>query len=325
MDAPLVSIVTPSLNQGAFLEETIVSVLEQDYPYLEYIVVDGGSTDESVEIIRRYADRLAWWTSEPDRGQADAINKGFAHARGEYLTWLCSDDTLLPGAIARLAEVLTADPRVVIAYGDAVYTDARSRHGDRALSGEWDPPRMVSEAQVRNQQPASLYRRAGWERAGPLDETAWYYLDFQFTVQLAGAGGGRHIAEPVATYRIHPAGKSTGDPVRKAEDALRCADEFMTSELVPPELRPYARAGRAALYARAGENFYAALELGRARRAFVRAIALDPRSRRATLAPLVKSCLPRRAVRALRRRRVARLQPTRSGSGASALSRRQEL
>ena len=231
--APLVSIVTPSFNQGAFLEEAIVSVLDQDYPNLEYLVVDGGSNDGSVEVIRRHADRLAWWTSEPDAGQAAALNKAFARARGEYLGWLCSDDTLLPGAVSRLVASLERDPGLVLAYGDAVYTDARSERKHAAPSGPWDPVRMVRHAQVPNQQPATLYTRRGWEAAGPLDEEAWYYLDFQLTVRLAGAGRGIHLPEQLATYRIHPQGKSTGQPVRKAEDAVRCAERFLTSEFLP--------------------------------------------------------------------------------------------
>jgi glycosyltransferase involved in cell wall biosynthesis len=305
---PLVSIVTPSFNQAEFLEETIRSVLEQDYPTVEYLIVDGGSTDGSVEIIERYADRLAWWASEPDRGQAHALNKGFAHAHGEYVGWICSDDTLLPGALARLVAVLEADATLALAYGDAVYTDERSVRKDRALSGPWDPARMVREAQVRNQQPATLYRRSAWEAAGPLDELAWYYLDYEFTVRLAGVGSGIHIPEPLATYRIHPDGKSTGRPVLKAEDALRCADEFMTSELVPEPLRVEARAGRGALYRVAAQNFYAALELGRARRAYLHAAALAPR---AIPSSAMKSLLPRPLVRRLRARRLGPARPAR--------------
>jgi glycosyltransferase involved in cell wall biosynthesis len=301
---PLVSMVTPSFNQAAFLEETICSVLEQDYPNVEYLVVDGGSSDGSVEIIERHADRLAWWTSEPDRGQANALNKGFARARGDYVGWLCSDDTLFPGAVSRLVEVLEADPSLMVAYGDAVYTDEHSEQKDLALSGTWDPVRMVREAQVRNQQPASLYRRRGWEAAGPLNELAWYYLDYEFTVRLAGVGPGAHVPETLATYRIHGSGKSTGDPVWKAKDAIRCAESFMTSDLVPPELRPHARAGRAALHRIAAENFYAALELGAARRAYARAAALAPG---AITPKAAKTLLPRGIVRRLRERRVARL------------------
>jgi glycosyltransferase involved in cell wall biosynthesis len=301
--APLVSIVTPSLNQGAFLEEAIVSVLEQDYADLEYLVVDGGSSDGSVDVIRRHADRLDWWTSEPDRGQAAALNRAFVRARGDYLGWLCSDDTLLPGAISRLVEALENDPGAVLAYGDAVYTDARSERKHVARSGPWDPVAMMRHAQVPNQQPATLYTRRGRDAAGPLDEDAWYYLDLQFTIRLAAAGHGVHLAEPLATYRIHPQGKSTGQPLRKAEDAVRCAERFMRSELVPPELRLYAREGRAALYRIAGENFYAALDLGRARRAYLKAAMLAPRELEP--ARLAKSMLPRPVVRRLRARRVA--------------------
>ncbi|HZU87535.1 MAG TPA: glycosyltransferase family 2 protein, partial [Anaerolineaceae bacterium] len=121
---PLVSIVTPSYNQARYLEATLRSVLEQDYPNLEYIVVDGGSTDGSREIIQKYASRLAWWVSEKDRGQTDAINKGFSRAHGEILAWLNSDDTYQPGAIRQAVEALQNHPRAGMVYADTNFIDA---------------------------------------------------------------------------------------------------------------------------------------------------------------------------------------------------------
>src|SRR5437870_3334626 len=116
---PLVSIVTPSYNQAAYVEETIQSVLSQDYPRIEYLVIDGGSTDGSVEIIRRYKDQLAYWVSEPDAGQADAINKGAARAHGDLITWLNSDDLLLPGALEMAVEAHFRQPEALL-VSDAV-------------------------------------------------------------------------------------------------------------------------------------------------------------------------------------------------------------
>jgi len=113
---PKVSIITPSFNQGQFLEASIRSVLEQDYPNLEYIVVDGGSKDNSVEVIKKYADRLAWWVSEKDKGHADALNKGFSHATGEILAWLNSDDMYFPGAVSEAVAVLQSHPEVGMVY-----------------------------------------------------------------------------------------------------------------------------------------------------------------------------------------------------------------
>jgi len=135
-EQPLVSIVTPSFNQVKYLEETIRSVLEQDYPKIEYIVIDGGSTDGSVEVIRKYADRLAYWVSEADRGQTDAINKGFATAHGSILAWLNSDDTYKPGAVSEAVAYLQNHPNIGMVYGDLDFIDEQSK-----IIGNSPPPK----------------------------------------------------------------------------------------------------------------------------------------------------------------------------------------
>src|ERR1035437_1184692 len=122
---PLITVVTPSFNQADNVERTIQSVLRQEYPALEYIIVDGGSSDGSVAIIRNYADRLHWWCSEPDEGQADAIAKGFARSGGEVLCWLNSDDILLPGALRAVGEYFRDHPLAEVVNGGAYCIDAR--------------------------------------------------------------------------------------------------------------------------------------------------------------------------------------------------------
>ena len=124
---PTISIITPSFNQARFLPRTIESVLTQDYPNMEYILMDGGSTDGSLEIIRNYADRLSYWESKPDRGQTDAINKGFARATGKYLAWLNSDDVYKPGAISEAVDFLENHPEAAMVYGDCTFIDAQDR------------------------------------------------------------------------------------------------------------------------------------------------------------------------------------------------------
>jgi glycosyltransferase involved in cell wall biosynthesis len=132
-----VSIITPSYNQAAFLEHTIQSVLSQGIPELEYIIVDGGSTDGSIDIIQKYADQLAWWVAEPDAGQADAINKGFRRATGEVVAWLNSDDLYAPGAIAQAVAVLEKNPDTGMVYGNAVSFDQDGFPLNDLIFGDW--------------------------------------------------------------------------------------------------------------------------------------------------------------------------------------------
>jgi glycosyltransferase involved in cell wall biosynthesis len=205
---PLVSIVTISYNQAQFLESTILSVLEQDYPNIEYVVVDGGSTDGSVEIIRRYADRLAWWVSERDRGQTEAINKGFAHAHGSIHAWLNSDDTYLPHAIAEAVDYLQTHPEVGMVYGDSDYIDEQGRVIGRFRAAQTDRRRLL-QGYVHIPQQSSFWRGDLWRQVGPLDPSFNYAMDYDLWVRFTNVGA-RLVYTPQlwSNFRIHLEGKT---------------------------------------------------------------------------------------------------------------------
>jgi glycosyltransferase involved in cell wall biosynthesis len=302
---PLVSIVTPSYNQAAFLEEAIRSVLEQDYEPIEYLVVDDGSTDESVEIVRRHEDRLAWWTRQENAGQVAALNRGFARTSGAYMGYLNSDDTLLPGAVSRMAEELERDPDLWLVYGDALYTDERSRQTGYLPSREFDVVEMVRQADNHVVQPSTLWRREAWDRFGPLNEDGWYFFDFEFFLRFPPERV-RRIPEPLSTYRIHSEAKSTGAAAsRLARDHARLAETFFASDALPAAARAVAAEGRSNAYLLGAEFAYEGLDLARARRCALRGLALHPRHARSPrwVSLALKSFLPRPAVRALRARR----------------------
>ena len=223
-NTPLISIITPSYNQGQFLEATIRSVLEQDYPRLEYIVIDGGSTDNSPQIIERYASRLAYWESQPDRGQAHAINKGLQRAQGDILGWLNSDDLLLPGVVSQAVQIFNQHPEVDAVYGRLERIDER---GELLLTPSLPKDRVdfniehVLDECVVNQ-PGSFWRRAVMERVGLLDERLRYSLDYEYWIRLALAGAHfMHLSEPVARFRLSSASKTVGRTAVFAQEQLQ--------------------------------------------------------------------------------------------------------
>lgn len=218
--APLVSIITPSFNQARFLEATMQSVLSQDYTNLEYIVVDGGSTDGSLEIIRRYESRLAWWVSEHDQGQTDAINKGMAQAHGEILAWLNSDDTYLPGTVASAVDCLRTSPRAGVVYGDANYIDEAGNVIGRFPAAQTDC-RRLRQGYVHIPQQAAFFRGDLWREVGPLDPTYYFAMDYDLWVRIAGRAELKYVRQTWANFRLHSAGKTIAADERCWPEMLR--------------------------------------------------------------------------------------------------------
>ncbi len=204
---PLVSIVTPSFNQARFLESTILSVVNQDYPNLEYIVVDGGSNDGSVEIIRHYSNRLAWWVSEKDRGQTEAINKGFSHAKGDILAWLNSDDVFEPHAIREAVEFLQKRPEIGMVYGDANFIDEAGKVIGRFPAAQTDLKRL-RRGYVHIPQQSSFWRADLWRKVGPLDPKFYFAMDYDLWVRLAALAPLAYTRRVWAGFRLHSQGKT---------------------------------------------------------------------------------------------------------------------
>lgn len=198
----LVSIITPSFNQAMFLEKTIQSVLGQDYPQIEYIVIDGASTDGSQEIIHKYAEQLAHWVSEPDLGQTDAINKGFALAKGEVLAWLNSDDTLEPHAVSEAVAWLQDHPEVGMVYGDGNFIDAQGKVIGKFPSAQTDYGRLM-QGYVHICQQAAFFRAGLWKQVGPLDPSFYFAMDYDLWVRLAKIAPLVYVPRLWANFRLH--------------------------------------------------------------------------------------------------------------------------
>jgi GT2 family glycosyltransferase len=255
---PSISVVIPSYQQAAFLEETIRSVLLQGYPSLEVLVMDAGSTDGSVDIIRRYEAWLAGWVSERDAGQSNAINKGWQRARGDLLTWLNSDDLLLPGWAAAMAGTMIDSPEVDLTYCDVQVIDAGSRPtwifpGQPAATLE----RMVVYWMTSFAQQGFLMRRRVLETCGVLDEALHFAMDAEYWLRLLWRGRVlRHVPRTLAAYRMHAEAKTGNQHDVQMADLTRIVTHFC--DTAAPELAPLAERARRRMRWNAAHTSYAA-------------------------------------------------------------------
>jgi glycosyltransferase involved in cell wall biosynthesis len=201
---PRISIVIPSFNHREYLEQAIRSVLDQQYPGLDLIVIDGASTDGSRELIAQYGARLSYWVSEPDRGPADALRKGFARATGEVFGFLNADDFLLPDALATIGKAFAADRAADVIAGHGYFATPSGELALPAYSDRWHPRRFVDGGCVLLQ-PATYFRRAAFERAGGIRRTGRVCWDMELWADLSRSGAVfRSIDAFLAAFRLHP-------------------------------------------------------------------------------------------------------------------------
>jgi regulator of replication initiation timing len=242
INLPRISLVTPSYNQADYLETTIRSVLQQNYPNLEFIIIDGGSTDHSLDIIHYYASHLTAWVSEPDGGQSHAINKGMAKATGEILGWINSDDFLLPGALHHVAQALQGAIRkeaIAPAWGVG-----------RTLmvepSGQPTYCRMpldITYEGVLNwlfhwfPQQSTFWTRSLWEQAGPLDESLHYVMDFELWLKMLKVVTPKLLPVTLASYRHHPAAKCVSHLERVEQEILQVLQREIATTQATDTLR----------------------------------------------------------------------------------------
>jgi len=269
----LVSVITPSYNQAAYLEQTMLSVLSQDYPRIEYIVIDGGSTDNSVDIIKNYANQLAYWVSEKDNGQADAINKGFARVTGDVIAWLNSDDYYLPGAVSAAVKIFDERPHVALVYGNMLAVD---EHGKTFNTLNYK--QLTLEDLLCFQiigQPAVFMRRSVLGNL-KLDSKFHFLLDHDLWIQIARRGNILHINQTWAAARYHAAAKNRAKAAEFGREAFRILEKIKQDENLAPILAGIDRRARASAHRMDARYLLDGGQSAAALSAWMRALTIHP-------------------------------------------------
>jgi glycosyltransferase involved in cell wall biosynthesis len=273
---PLVSIVTPTYNQAEFLRDTLDSVLSQDYPRIEYLVLDDGSTDETPKILAEYSDRVVS-ERQTNRGQTPTINTGWERAQGEILTWLNSDDTLLPGAVTKAVTYLQDHPEVGIIFGDCMFTQADGKDIERSKDRTGFAYRdFVQQCENPIPQPSAFIRRAVIDDVGLLDPSYYYFMDWDFWLRAGIRHRIDYFPELLSTYRLHQESKTVAQAARAAPELEYMYRKFFAREDLPADIRALERRAMVNMFFTSGGYYLEGGDPAAARRMGFKALQASP-------------------------------------------------
>jgi glycosyltransferase involved in cell wall biosynthesis len=227
---PKISIITPSYNQGCFIEETIRSVLLQGYPNLEYIIIDGGSTDNTLEVIKKYQDFISYWVSEPDTGQSNAINKGITMSTGEIVAWLNSDDIYLNGALEKIGTFFLCHPYAGLVYGDCLTINEVNQKIEKIEAGNFNFNKLICEDFIP--QPSAFIQRRVFNDIGLIDESLHYAMDYDLWFRIGLHYSILYIPEIFSQFRYHSKSKSIGSAKKFKDDIISIQEKLLNEALV---------------------------------------------------------------------------------------------
>jgi glycosyltransferase involved in cell wall biosynthesis len=272
---PKISIVTPSYNQGDFIEETIRSVLLQGYPNIEYFIIDGGSTDKTIEIIKKYEPWITSWVSERDNGQSSAINKGWRRASGDICSYLNSDDTILKNTLSQIGNFFHKNSTIDMVYGNCYFINEKSQIL-RTFEGKSYKRSMIFNWELNIGQPSVFFRRKIFHTIGYLNEQYRYVMDFDFWIRTSISHTLEYIPCFLGTMRLHPEAKTIRDfSLFYKEELLSLKMVFSRPDL-PREVKRYEKMSFASSYLRAGYREFQLGNLKEARHLLMTALKKYP-------------------------------------------------
>jgi len=271
---PIVSVVTPSYNKVAFIEETILSIRNQTYPHIEHIVVDGGSTDGTLDILRRYEDKLKW-ISEPDKGQSDAINKGWRMAKGQILAYLNADDTYMPWAVESAVRCLSDNPDAGMIYGQCSIIDQHGQVTGQYTREDFNMKRLLC-CSCFIAQPTVFIRREVLNEVGYLDTNLYMAMDLDFWIRIALKYRVKYLTRLLANYRFCPGTKTADELYRNEADHLHILEKLFANPSLPTDLRRIKRAAYANVYLMAGIHKHTVRDMKSARKHLITALRFQP-------------------------------------------------
>jgi glycosyltransferase involved in cell wall biosynthesis len=273
---PMISIVTPSYNQSRFIEETIRSVLLQGYPDLEYIIMDGGSTDDTVEIIRKYEPWITHWTSEKDKGQSHAINKGWSLAKGDIIAWINSDDAYVAGSFEKVSEYFQKQPSVAMVYGDCDIIDEQGRFVKECPTADFNLQDLICNKWFIPQQSTFL-RRTVVEAVGGVRDDLHLVMDWEFWVRIALSGNNvSYLPVSLARFRRWGEAKTSFQSERSAEEKIAVLDDYFEKAEYVPQIQSYRKSAYAHVHCFGCSAYYRNNHTGKALSHLLKAIWFRP-------------------------------------------------